>query len=233
MFSDPTKDFQDEYSQNILSQICKTSYNDLRVEHYLIIFQPYCSPGTVSETIPYIRPFFDYIKKFDSIETSGLLSIWEDFFVWTSHNIDELSKLKITDVIEHEVEGVFSYLGGYVWDVTKPYFLINNISGLIIDYMRHCHTCLRFKNVSDIMQNFNITDIKTKLVLMECWLYECEHGKIKGGVHETYSQDIQAIINNVTETILHLENIPREIDNLIAGCESYIEIQQATEYCKV
>ena len=71
MFSDPSKDFQDEYSQNILSQICKTSYNDLRVEHYLIIFQPYCSPGTVSETIPYIRPFLIILKNLIALKRPG------------------------------------------------------------------------------------------------------------------------------------------------------------------
>lgn len=171
MFSDPTKDFQDEYSQDILSRICKTGYSDLQVEHYLIIFQPYCSPGTVAETIPYIRPFFNYIRKFDNIKTTDLFSIWDDFIIWTSHNEEELMKLGIIDMIDHEFEEVFSYLGAYVWNISEPYSLIYNISAFITSYLRHCYSSLYFrKNASDVLRKFNITDIKTNLVLLECWL---------------------------------------------------------------
>ncbi len=125
------------------------------------------------------------------------------------------------DIIDHEFDNFFSYLSGYVWDTTKPYLAINNISEMIISYIRLYNTRFYSKrNVSDIFQRFNMKDIKTNLVLLECWLHECDNGKIKGGVYETYKiQDIQVIIDKVTESVLNLKNIPHEIDTLITDCE--------------
>lgn len=106
-----------------------------------------------------------------------MFSVWDDFIIWTSHNEEELMKLGIIDMIDHEFGEVFSYLGAYVWNISEPYSLIYNISAFITSYLRHCYSSLYFrKNASDILRNLISQTLKQ---ILFCWNVGCMNASMK------------------------------------------------------
>lgn len=217
-FSDPYKDFQDQASSQLLIDICNKKYQDLNVFDYCVLFQPYCPPGNTSELFPYIFPLFSYIRNNIKKEsTSAILSIWENFVDWYKNNKNEIINMGKIDLIEKEIENLFSYLIEFKWAPEMSYEIICSISGIIDYYIcKLIEESMRAKKTKNIMHKLSPNEIKTKLIILE--LYLSAYKNIgKKNILDIYPKCyVRNIENELIEELLNWEKIPIPIEKLIS-----------------
>ncbi len=227
MFSDPSKDFQDEESQKILLRISSTPISQLQADDYIIIFQEFCPPGTVAETLPYIPPLFKFIKRELFRESfSSMMTIWENFASWMLNNINEIEKLRYKSTIDHEIDNLFLYLVecGCGADGKSLYGVADRISGIIGPYV-----CIiapikdRNNYLISTINCFQKSVLLKKMIMLCLCLTARRWEKDLGFIFEIFNkQEIQFALNEIVGAVLEWDSIPSDLDEFIVDCEEYL-----------
>jgi len=231
-FSDPSQDFQDEESQKILLRISSTPVSQLSAFDYIVIFQSFCPPGTVSETLPYIAPAFKFIKReFFQEDWSAISTIWGNFTLWMRDNIKEIEKLQYKRAIDYEINNLFLYLGEYGCDVDKTslYAVSNRIADAIGTYIWSMAPP-QDRNIFAVsaIAYFQKSPLLQKLIILQLFLnareYEnCMQSKEAAFILDTYGkQEMRLMLNEIMEAALEWDSVPSDLEQFIADCELHL-----------
>lgn len=227
MFSDPFKDFQDLHSQKLLQKICSTQPELLQVDDYIIIFQPYCTPGTVEEILPYVHPFFDFIKEHVfGDDFSAIYTAWDNFVTWAGHKKNEIERICLkngqTHFISDETKKIFQYFFEYKCDYTSICNVAYRISEFIQSYILHLVPLHKRKEaICHFVNQFDSSGIMASLIILHlCLSARKEKQEDMNFIFEAFSRGkILTILNKVSDFLLTLDDIAEDMDKLIGDCD--------------
>ncbi|MCM1441191.1 MAG: hypothetical protein NC131_18610 [Roseburia sp.] len=227
MFSDPFKDFQDLYSQKLLQKICSTQPKLLQVDDYIIIFQPYCTPGTAEEILPYVHPFCDFIKEHVFRDDfSAIYTAWDNFVTWAGHKKHEIEQICLkngqTYFISSKIKKIFQYFFEYKCDYISICNVAYRISEFIQSYILHLVSSHKRKEViCYIVNQFGSSEIIACLIILHlCLSARKEKQEDMNFIFDVFNRNkILNILNKVSDFVLKLDDITEDMDKLIRDCD--------------
>lgn len=232
MFSDPSKDFQDKESINRLLDIVSKSKSQLNVDDFIIIFQPFCTPGTTIETITFINSLFAFLEKGFFVEDfSSIMTLWENFNQWCSSHDRELEHSGYKRKIYTEIEKLFGKMCEYGNSVGYEflYVIASKIAQAVECYVYEC-VPVQEKTMCllSVLNIFQKNYILKGLIILCMYCHACEQTKShKKNIIEAYSlQELKLMLNEIVNKILRLQCVPKDLDDFLVECEGYLMFEQ-------
>lgn len=228
MFSDPSKDFQDEASAKLLLDISSKPLSELGVMDFIVIFQRFCPPGTVKETLPYVNPLFAFVEGNFFIEgqCSHVLNVWENFIEWFSQNDKELERSGNKQWILTKIENLFAWMNERGCEVGYDSLLpvAREISEAIVFYANEAAslydpaTCF-----IRILDNFKEKYVFKAMIILCAYHHACSYRENKKLILAAYNkQELHLLLNAVIDEALTIPSIPDDLDNFIVESEEYL-----------
>lgn len=232
MFSDPSKDFQDKESANRLCDIVSKPKSKLDIDDFIIIFQPFCTPGTTIETITYINPLFTFLRNSFFVEDfSSVMTLWENFNQWFSYHDKELEYSGDKKKIYREIEKLFGKMCEYGNNVAYEslYIIARKITQAVECYVYKC-VPVQDKSICllSILNIFQKNYILRELIILCMYYQACKQTKNnKKNILEVYSlQELKSMLNEITNKTLRLQCLPKDLDDFLVECEGYLMFEQ-------
>lgn len=228
MFSDPSKDFQDKESANRLFDIISKSKSQLDIDDFIIIFQPFCTPGTTIETIAFVNSLFTFLgNSFFVDDFSSVMTLWENFNQWFSYNDRELEYSGEKKKIHTEIEKLFGKMSVYGnrAGYESLYVIAHKITQAIECYVYECIPIQeKTKCLLSILNIFQENYTLKELIILCMYCRACKQTKNhKKHILELYGlQELKSMLNEMVNKILRLQCVPKEVDDFLVECESYL-----------
>lgn len=232
MFSDPSKDFQDTESAKLLSDIASKPKSQLGAYDFIIIFQPYCTPGTTIETVPFIDSLFTFLENSYFVDDFSTVSTaWGDFNLWFRHNEKELEYLGEKKRIHTKIEKLFRKMCTYGNEVgyDSLYVIVKKIADAIECYVESVPIQERTIYLVSILNIFQESDILRGLIMLCIYRNSCNryNNLKKAAIFEAYSlKELKSILNDIVDKILKLQCVPKDLDDFLLECEGYLMFEK-------
>jgi len=228
MFLDPSKDFQDEASAKLLLDISSKPLSELGMVDFIVIFQRFCPPGTVKETLPYVNPLFVFVEKNFFIEgqCSDVLNVWKNFIDWFSQNDQELERSGNKQWILAKIENLFGWMNERGCEVGDDSLLpvAHEISEAIVYYANEAaslhNQAACFIRILDI---FKKKYVLKAMIILCAYYYACSYRGNKKLILSAYNkQELQSLLNTVIDEVLTTQSIPDDLEDFLVECEEYL-----------